>query len=80
VGKNKDKEIAQMMKEKFRLVTKLWGYDINSIDEQGVHFIMHILAGKIMRKCKANEATATIVSLVVQGSNLTGLPICARNF
>ena len=60
MGKNKDKEIAQMMKEKFSLVKKSHGYDINSIDDQGVCFAMHILVGKIMRKCKANEVPVVI--------------------
>ena len=56
MGKNKDKEMTQMMKEKFGLVKKSRGYDINSIDDQGVCFSVHILAGKIMKKCRANEA------------------------
>jgi len=39
---------------------KSHGYDINSIDDQGVCFAMHILVGKIMRKCKANEVPVVI--------------------
>lgn len=51
VVKNKGKEITQNMKEKFVLVKESWGCYINSIDDQGVCFIAHILVGKIMRKC-----------------------------
>lgn len=63
MGNNKDKEMAQMMKEKFGLVKKSQGYDINSINNQGVGFVTHILAVKIMRKCRANEIPAIVVSL-----------------
>lgn len=56
------------MKENFGLVKKSWGYDINSIDDQGVRFTMHILAGKIMRNCKAKEVLAIVISLAAQCS------------
>lgn len=64
MGKNKYKEIAQVMKEKFGLGKKFHRYEINSIEDQGVCFTAHILVGKIMRKCRANEVLATVVSLV----------------
>lgn len=60
VGKNEDKE---MMKEKFRLVNKSHKYEIKSIKDHGAHFIAHILVGKIMRKCRANEVLVVVVSL-----------------
>lgn len=68
VGKNKEKETTQMMKEMFRLVNKSRGYNINSIYDQGVCFVAHILAGKIMRKCRANEVPTAVVSLATQCS------------
>ena len=66
MGKNKDKEMTQLMKEKIGLVKKSRGYDINSKNDQGACFITHILAGKIMRKCKVNEVPAVVVSLAAQ--------------
>ena len=66
VGKNKDKEIAKMMmKEKFGPVKKSWGYDINSIDDQGVCFTAHIFAGKIMSKCVANQVHVLVAYLAI---------------
>lgn len=53
------------MKDKFGLVKKTRGYDINSISDQGVCFAMHILAGNIMRKCRENEVHAVVVALDV---------------
>ena len=57
-----------MMKEKFKLVKKFCGYEINFIEDQGVHFSAHILVGKFMTKCRANEVPAKIMSLVEQCS------------
>lgn len=57
--------MAQMMKDKFRTVNKLCGYDINYISDQAVRFNAHILVGKIMRKCIVNVVPTALVSLVV---------------
>ena len=65
VGKNKDKEMAQISKEKFGLLKKSWVYDINSIDDQGVCFVAHILVGKIMWKWRANKVPKVVVSLAL---------------
>jgi len=51
VGKNQDISIANNMTERFGLTKGKEGYDINSINDQGVHFAAYILAGKIMMKC-----------------------------
>ena len=63
MGKNKDNEMAQVMKEKYGLVKKSHGYKINSIKDQGVQFTADILVWKIMRKCRANEVPIVVVSL-----------------
>jgi len=57
------------MKEKFRMVKKSCGYDINSISDQGVSFVAHILVRKIIRKWRANEVPTTVVSLATQCSD-----------
>jgi len=59
----------QNMKNKFGLKKGKQGYDINLINDQGVHFATHILARKIMRKCRANEVPALVVLLVAQCAN-----------
>lgn len=66
VGKNKDKEMIQMMKDKFGLVNKSHGCQINSIEDQDVCFATNVLVGKIMRKCMATEVTVVVVSLATQ--------------
>jgi len=53
------------MKDKFGIVKKSHGYEINSINNQGVCFTTHILAGKVMQKCRANEIPIAVVSLAV---------------
>jgi len=68
MGKNKDRQLAWIMKERFNLVKKSQGYDINSIDDQGVCFVVHILERKIMRKCRVNEVLASVVSLAMKCS------------
>lgn len=65
VGKDQDCAIAESMKKNFGLTKGKRRYDINSINDQGVHFATHILTGKIMRKCWANEFPASVISLVV---------------
>jgi len=52
-----------MMKDKFGITKKSRGYNINSISDQQVHFSVHILERKIMRKCRENEVLAVVVSL-----------------
>lgn len=50
VGKDQDHAIEKSMNKKFGLVKGKSGYDINSISDQSVRFMVHILVGKIMRK------------------------------
>lgn len=52
-----------MMKEKFGLLKKSHRFDINSIEDQGVCLVTHILVGNIMRKCMPNQVLAAVVSL-----------------
>ena len=56
------------MKDKFEIIKKSQGYDINSINDQGVRFSAHVLTGKIMRKCRENEVPTVVVSLAAQCS------------
>ena len=58
VGKDKDKAIAENMKKKFGLTKWRQGYDINLMNDQGFHLPTHILARKIIRKCRASEVPA----------------------
>ena len=51
------------------MVKKSCGYDINSISDQGVSFVAHILVRKIIRKWRANEVPTTVVSLATQCSD-----------
>lgn len=66
MAKNKEKEMAQMMKSKFGIVKNSQGYDVNSIEDQWVCFSAHILVGKIIKNCRANEVPVAIFSLFFQ--------------
>jgi len=57
------------MKKKYGLIKGKRGYDIESISDKAVRFAAHILARKIMRKCRANEVPASVVSLATQCAN-----------
>jgi len=50
VGKDQDRAIVENMKKNFELVKGKRGYDINSISDQEVRFMVNILVKKIMRK------------------------------
>lgn len=49
------------MKKKFGLEKGKRGYDINSISDLAFCFTVHILAGKIMRRCWVNEVPTMVV-------------------
>lgn len=59
-------DLAEKMKDKFKLVKKLHGYSISSITNPTVKVATQILARKIMRKCHADEVSTLLVSLVAQ--------------
>ena len=58
--------LTEAMKEKLKLVNKFWGYAISSIYDPAVKVAKQILAGKIMRKCRADEVLALVVTLAAQ--------------
>jgi hypothetical protein len=66
VGKQQDNKVADRMKECFGLVKGTCGYDVNSISNPTMRFAAHILAGKIMIKCRPNEVPAPVVSFAEQ--------------
>lgn len=66
VGKDQDRVVAENMKKKYGLVKGNKGYDINSINDQTVFYVAHILARNIMRKSRANEFPTLVVSLATQ--------------
>lgn len=63
VGKSQEKKLEDQMKSDFRLVKKLRGYGISSISDDAVKSVAQILAGKIMRKCHADELSGLVVFL-----------------
>jgi len=50
------------MKDKFKLVKKSHGYIISRICDTTVKVAMHILVGKVMRKCRTNKVSAPVVT------------------
>lgn len=60
------RDLAERMTDKFKLVKKLHGYSISSINSPVVKVDAQILVGKIMRKCHVDEVPTLVVSLVVQ--------------
>lgn len=51
------------MKHKFKLVKKLHGYLITNIIDPALKVSTQILASKVIRKCRADEVSALLVSL-----------------
>jgi len=54
------------MKDKFKLVKKSHRYSICSISDLAIKVATHILAGKVMRKCHADEVPIHVIALATQ--------------
>jgi len=61
-----ERNLIEKMKEKFKLVKKPHGYSITSITNPAVQVATQIIAGKVMRKCHADEVLAPVISLAAQ--------------
>jgi len=61
--KMSERDLAEKMKEKFKLVKKPCGYSITSITDLVVKISTYILAGKVMRKCRADKVPTPVISL-----------------
>lgn len=62
-GKTSEHDLAEQMKEKLKLIKNSHGYSISSITDPAVRVATQILVGKIMRKCRTDEALTLVVSL-----------------
>ena len=62
--KTSERELAEQMKKKIELIKKPHGYSITSINNPAVKIATKILARKVMRKCRANEVPAPVVTIV----------------
>lgn len=62
-GKGSDLVVAKAMKKKYKLEKKKRGYAISNIKEKLVHVVTQILVGRVMRKCRANEVSTSVVAL-----------------
>ena len=65
-GKSDDLAIAEAMKKKYKLARTKRGYAISSISDKVVKMTTQILAGKVMRKCRADEEPVPVVALAEQ--------------
>jgi len=54
------------MKKKIKLEKKKRGYVISSINNNVIRVMTQILAGKVMRKCHADEVPTPVVALPMQ--------------
>lgn len=63
-GKSSDLAFADAMKAKYKLEKKKRGYAIASIKDKGVCITTQLLAGKLMRKCRADEVLVFLIVLV----------------
>ena len=82
-GKGSDLALAEAMKAKYKLEKKKRGYAISNIKDKGVRVATQLLAGKVMRKCRADEVPAPVIALAEQcmeGSSSTGSNSSVRNF
>lgn len=65
-GKMGECDLAEKMKDKFKLVKKARRHSISSIIHPKVKVATQILAGKVMSKCHPNEVSAPVVLLAAQ--------------
>ena len=65
-GKGGELALMEAMKKKFKLEKKKWGYAISNINNPIVKVETQILAGKVMRKCPADEVPAPVIALAAQ--------------
>jgi len=63
-GKADEHALAEVMKKTFNLVKNSHDYAITSICDTAVKVAMQILAGKVMRKCRADEVPIPVIALV----------------
>lgn len=54
------------MKAKYKLEKRKKGYIIASIKEKGVRIATQLLAAKLVRKCHADEVSASLIALMEQ--------------
>lgn len=59
-------DLAERMKDKFKLVNKPRKYSISSTTDLSVKVATQILARKIMRKCRVDDLSTLVVSLAAQ--------------
>ena len=64
MGKEKYRELDNMMKDKYNLAKNKRGYDVVSINNDRVCFIAKTLASKVLRKCHPNKVPATVITTV----------------
>lgn len=55
--------LAEVMKEKLKLLKKPRDYSISSIYDHAVKVATQILAGKVMWKCCTDEVSAPMINL-----------------
>ena len=67
VGKVKDKELANRMKEKYNPTKNNRDYDVAFIKNTGVHFTTKALLSKVLRECHPiNQVQTSIMAMVEQ--------------
>lgn len=64
--KTSECDLTEWMKDKFNISKKPRGYSISNITDPMVKVATKIQAGKIMTKCRADEVSSPVMSLVVQ--------------
>jgi len=64
--KTAEKDLVERMKRDYDLLKKSRVYSILSITDQAVQIDAHILAGKVMQKCRTDEVPMPVISLVAQ--------------
>lgn len=65
-GKGGELDLAKVMKKKFKLEKKKWGYAISNINNPTVKVATQILQGKVIWKCRADEVPMPVIALVAQ--------------
>ena len=66
VGKSLDQKLATMIMKENNVTKGMRAYDSIDIQDQALQFMVQLLVGQVLRKCRPSEVPAREIDLVVQ--------------
>lgn len=66
IGKNLDQKLATKIMKEHNVTKGTRAYDSADIQDQSLRFIVQLLVGRVLRKCRPNEVLAGEIDLTTQ--------------